>query len=44
MDVVDTIAAVKAAPGRISEAVPQEPIVIQKATILSATKPAPKKK
>jgi peptidyl-prolyl cis-trans isomerase B (cyclophilin B) len=44
MDVVDAIAAVKAAPGRISEAVPQEPIVIQKATILSAPKPAPKKK
>jgi peptidyl-prolyl cis-trans isomerase B (cyclophilin B) len=44
MEVVDAIAQVKAAPGRISEAVPQEPVVLQKATILSAAKPAAKKK
>jgi peptidyl-prolyl cis-trans isomerase A (cyclophilin A)/peptidyl-prolyl cis-trans isomerase B (cyclophilin B) len=42
MDVVDAIAQVKAGPGRISEAVPQEQIVIQKATILPAIKPAAK--
>jgi peptidyl-prolyl cis-trans isomerase B (cyclophilin B) len=43
MDVVDAIAQVKAAPG-ISEAVPVEPVVIQKATLVSAPKPAAKKK
>jgi cyclophilin family peptidyl-prolyl cis-trans isomerase len=42
MDVVDAIAQVKVAPGRISESVPQEPIVLQKATILPAAKPAAK--
>lgn len=39
MDVVDAIARVPAAPGSISEAVPQEMIVIQKATVLPAAKP-----
>lgn len=32
MDVVDRIAQVRTAPGRISEAVPAEPVVIEKAT------------
>ena len=42
MDVVDAIAQVKVAPGRISESVPQEPVILQKATILPAAKPAAK--
>lgn len=33
MDVVDKIAKVKTAPGRVSEAVPQEAVVIEKAKI-----------
>ena len=35
MDTVDKIARVKASPGRISEAVPQEAVVIEKATASS---------
>jgi cyclophilin family peptidyl-prolyl cis-trans isomerase len=33
MDAVDRIAGVKTSPGRISEAVPQEAVVIEKATV-----------
>jgi len=36
MDTVDRIAGVKTAPGRISEAVPQEAVVIEKATVRPA--------
>ena len=36
MDVVDKIAKVKTAPGRISEAVPAEAVVIEKAEVASA--------
>jgi peptidyl-prolyl cis-trans isomerase B (cyclophilin B) len=36
MDVVDKIAKVKTAPGRISEAVPAEAVVIEKAEVVSA--------
>jgi peptidyl-prolyl cis-trans isomerase B (cyclophilin B) len=36
MDVVDRIAKVKTAPGRISEAVPAEAVVIEKAETVSA--------
>jgi peptidyl-prolyl cis-trans isomerase B (cyclophilin B) len=36
MDAVDKIAGVKTSPGRISEAVPQEAVVIEKATVRPA--------
>jgi peptidyl-prolyl cis-trans isomerase B (cyclophilin B) len=38
MDVVNAIAQVKVSPGRISEAVPAEPVVITKASVLPAGK------
>jgi peptidyl-prolyl cis-trans isomerase B (cyclophilin B) len=37
MDVVDKIAKVKTSPGRISEAVPAEAVVIEKAEVVSAS-------
>ena len=36
MDTVDRIAGVRTAPGRVSEAVPQEAVVIEKATVRPA--------